>query len=98
MRQAILAHVLGSLRRPPRPSWLVPDPTDGLAERRSMHAAAGRQVRRNPALHQDGFIYDPRRHFGHIGNLMAVEAKAFDNLTVDALIGEERHREIVSSG
>jgi len=24
--------------------------------------------------------------------------KAFDNLTVDALIGEERHRGIVSSG
>jgi hypothetical protein len=29
---------------------------------------------------------------------MAIEAKAFDNLTVDALIGEERHREIVSKG
>ena len=29
---------------------------------------------------------------------MAVEAKAFDNLTVDALIGEERHRGIVSRG
>jgi hypothetical protein len=28
----------------------------------------------------------------------AVEAKAFDNLTVDALIGEERHRGIVSRG
>lgn len=49
-------------------------------------------------VHQDGFIYDPRRHFGYIGNLMAIEAKAFDNLTVDALIGEERHWGIVSRG
>jgi hypothetical protein len=29
---------------------------------------------------------------------MAIEAKAFDNLTVDAFVGEERHREIVSRG
>jgi hypothetical protein len=29
---------------------------------------------------------------------MAVEAKAFDNLTVDALIGEELHLGIVSRG
>jgi hypothetical protein len=28
---------------------------------------------------------------------MAIEAKAFDNLTVDAFVGEESHRGIVSS-
>jgi hypothetical protein len=29
---------------------------------------------------------------------MAIEAKALDNLTVNAFIGEERHRGIVSRG
>jgi hypothetical protein len=29
---------------------------------------------------------------------MAIEAKAIDNLAVDALIGEERHRGVVSRG
>jgi len=29
---------------------------------------------------------------------MAIEAKALDNLPVDALIGEEGHRGVVSSG
>ena len=92
MRQAIPAHASESLWTPPPPSHLVPDPIDGPAERPSMLAAAGRRVRRNPALHEDDFIHDPRRHLGYIGNPMAIEAKAIDNLTVDALIGEERHR------
>jgi hypothetical protein len=29
---------------------------------------------------------------------MAIEAKEFDDLTVDALVGEESHRGIVSRG
>jgi hypothetical protein len=73
----------------------LPPPEDEFAEilvRRNQYA------RRSPALHQDDFIRDPGRLLGHISNLVAIEAKAFDNLTVDALIGEERHREIVSSG
>jgi hypothetical protein len=57
-----------------------------------------RTARRNPALRQDDFIHDPRRHLGYIGNPMAIEAKAFDNLTVDARVGEERYRGIVSRG
>jgi hypothetical protein len=63
-----------------------------------MLAAAGRRVSRNPTLYQDDFIHDPRRHLSYIRNPMAIEAKAFDNLTVDALIGEECYREIVSRG
>jgi hypothetical protein len=73
----------------------MPLPEDEFAE---ILVSRDQHARRNPALHEDGFIYDPRRHFGHVGNPMAIEAKAFDNLTVNALIGEERHRGIVSSG
>src|SRR5712691_8034642 len=49
-------------------------------------------------LTQNGFIHDPRRHLGHVGNLVAIESKAFDNLTVDALISEESLRGDVSTG
>ena len=44
------------------------------------------------------FRLDAGRHFGHIGNLVAIEAKAFDNLTIDAFIGKESHRGGVSTG
>ena len=47
---------------------------------------------------QDDLIRDPRGHLGHVCDLMAIEAEASDNLTVDALIGEERHRGIDSRG
>jgi hypothetical protein len=49
------------------------------------------QARGRPTLHQDDFIRDPRGHLGYICDLMAIQAKALDNLTVDALIGEEGH-------
>jgi hypothetical protein len=49
-------------------------------------------------LHKDDFVHDPRRHLSHIRDLMAIEPEAFDNLAVYALIGEERHRGIVSRG
>jgi len=38
------------------------------------------------------------RHFGYVRDIMAIEAKEFDDLTVDALVGEESHRGIVSRG
>jgi hypothetical protein len=38
-------------------------------------------------MHQNNVIHDLRGHLGHVGNPTAIEAQAFDNLTVDALIG-----------
>jgi len=63
-------------------------PEDEFAE---ILVSRDRQARGGLTLHQYDFIRDPRRHLGYICDLMAIEAKAFDNLTVDALIGEERH-------
>jgi len=73
----------------------LPPPENEFAE---ILVSRNQHARRSPALHQDDFIHDPRRHLGHICNLMAIQAKAFDNLTVDTLIGKQRHREIVSRG
>jgi hypothetical protein len=44
------------------------------------------------------FIHNSSEHLGYARNPMAIEAKALDNLTVNAFIGEERHRGIVSRG
>lgn len=73
----------------------LPLPEDEFTE---ILVSRNQHARRNPTLHQDDFIHDPRRHLGYVRNLMAIEAKAFDNLTVDAFIGEEGHRGIVSRG
>jgi hypothetical protein len=73
----------------------LPPPEDEVAE---ILVSRDQHARRSPTLHQDDVIHDSRRHLSYIGNLMAIEAKAFDNLTVDAFVGEERHREIVSRG
>ena len=67
----------------------MPLPRDELAEilvSRDQHAFRGSTSLRND------FINDPRRHLGHLGNLVAIESKAFDNLTVDAFISQESHR------
>jgi hypothetical protein len=53
---------------------------------------------KNSAFSQYYFINDPRRHFSHIRDLTTIEAKVLDNLTVDAFIGEELHRGVVSRG
>jgi O-methyltransferase involved in polyketide biosynthesis len=73
----------------------LPLPKDEFAE---ILVSRDQYAGRNPTLHQDDFIHDPRRHLGDVCNLMAIEAKAFDNLTVDAFIGEESHRGVVSRG
>src|SRR5713226_6644078 len=61
-------------------------PKDELAEilvSRDQHAL------RVLTLTQNDFIHDPRRHLGQVGNLVAIESKAFENLAVDAFISQE---------
>jgi hypothetical protein len=74
----------------------LPLPEDEFAEilvSRDQHAR--RKIR--PSI-KDDFIHDARRNLSYVCNRIAIEAKAFDYLTVDAFIGEESHRGIVARG